>query len=246
MKKIAFVLILSFIACINLLSYQLIDVVYLKDGTTVRGTIIEQQPNVSVKIETPDGNVQVYSVDEIVKILKEEPAKSEIKPTSKLINRDQQNKYHIFYLGALTGGTKSVGSQPLLGGVQSSSSQTNYALGFVIGNEVHRNNKLGLGIEYDRFTHSTKIPIFIDYRMIFKGLHAQTFIFADLGYSMSWIQGLAGMKGDGLLFNPGFGIEGEPMILQVGYRYQWSRVYLDDSSIQARYNYVNLNVGIKL
>jgi TM2 domain-containing membrane protein YozV len=48
------------------------DVVYLKDGSIIKGTIIEQIPNVSIKIETIDGSVFVYKMEQIEKITKEE------------------------------------------------------------------------------------------------------------------------------------------------------------------------------
>jgi len=41
------------------------DVVYLKNGGIIRGTIIEQVPNKSIKIETVDKIVFVYQMDEI-------------------------------------------------------------------------------------------------------------------------------------------------------------------------------------
>lgn len=47
------------------------DVVYLKNGSIIRGMIIEQIPNKSIKIQTKDGNVFVYEMDEIEKITKE-------------------------------------------------------------------------------------------------------------------------------------------------------------------------------
>ena len=50
-------------------SYQ--DVVYLKNGSIIRGLIIEQIPNKSIKIETSNGNVFVYQMNEIEKITKE-------------------------------------------------------------------------------------------------------------------------------------------------------------------------------
>lgn len=49
------------------------DVVYLKSGSIIRGMIIEQVPNKSLKIQTKDGNVFVYKMDEVEKITKETP-----------------------------------------------------------------------------------------------------------------------------------------------------------------------------
>lgn len=47
------------------------DVVYLKNGSIYRGIIIEQVPNVSLKIETTGGNVFAVQMDEVEKIAKE-------------------------------------------------------------------------------------------------------------------------------------------------------------------------------
>ena len=49
----------------------LVDVVYLKIGSIIRGIIIEQIPNESIKIQTFDKNVFVYKMDEILKFTKE-------------------------------------------------------------------------------------------------------------------------------------------------------------------------------
>ena len=50
---------------------QMEDVVHLKNGGLVRGTIIEQIPGESLKIQTRDGNVFIYTMDEIAKMSKE-------------------------------------------------------------------------------------------------------------------------------------------------------------------------------
>lgn len=51
------------------------DVVYLKNGSVIRGMIIEQIPNVSIKIKSGP-NIFVYKMDEIEKFTKEEVAGS--------------------------------------------------------------------------------------------------------------------------------------------------------------------------
>lgn len=68
------------VCCIGLLficigtihSQQMEDVLYLKNGSVIRGMIIEQTPNVSVKIKTKDGSVFAYRYEEIEKFVKEE------------------------------------------------------------------------------------------------------------------------------------------------------------------------------
>jgi hypothetical protein len=47
------------------------DVVYLNNGSVVRGVIVEQTPNVSLKIQTADGSVFVYQMAEVTKIGRE-------------------------------------------------------------------------------------------------------------------------------------------------------------------------------
>jgi hypothetical protein len=51
-----------------------LDVVYLKNGSIIKGTIIEQVPNKTIKMQTGDGNIFVYDFKEIEKITKEQPA----------------------------------------------------------------------------------------------------------------------------------------------------------------------------
>ncbi len=46
-------------------------VVELKNGSIIKGTIIEQIPNQQIKIQTADGNVFVYQMDEVSKLKKE-------------------------------------------------------------------------------------------------------------------------------------------------------------------------------
>jgi hypothetical protein len=57
---------------------QMDDVVYLKNGSIIRGMILEQVPNQSLKIQTKDGNLFVYQMSEVEKITKEAPIKTSI------------------------------------------------------------------------------------------------------------------------------------------------------------------------
>jgi hypothetical protein len=52
-------------------AYPYMDVVYLKNGSIIKGIIVEQYPNVQIKIQTKDGNLFVFKMDEIEKITKE-------------------------------------------------------------------------------------------------------------------------------------------------------------------------------
>jgi sRNA-binding regulator protein Hfq len=47
-------------------------VVYLKNGSIIKGQIIEQIPGSTIKLQTKDGSVFVYKVDEIEKMTREQ------------------------------------------------------------------------------------------------------------------------------------------------------------------------------
>ena len=63
----------------NLNAQELQEVVYLNNGSVIRGVIIEQVPGESLKIQTADGSVFVYKMDEVEKITKEEPLNTKMK-----------------------------------------------------------------------------------------------------------------------------------------------------------------------
>lgn len=57
------------------------DVVYLKDGTVVRGLILEQIPEQTLQLKTSDGNVSIFSMDKIKKIEHVPDQSAEITPS---------------------------------------------------------------------------------------------------------------------------------------------------------------------
>ncbi len=77
MKKALF-LFFIFIGSINVCTAQnLEEVVYLKNGSIIRGVIMEQVPGETLKIGTKDGNVFVYQMNEVEKITKETSLKKD-------------------------------------------------------------------------------------------------------------------------------------------------------------------------
>ena len=55
-----------------------IDVVYLKNGSIIKGIIIEQVPGKTVKIKTNDGSEFVYNIQEVEKFTREEKVSKRI------------------------------------------------------------------------------------------------------------------------------------------------------------------------
>ncbi len=58
------------------------DVIYLKNGSIIKGTIIEQVPGKTYKIQTSDNNIFTYTVDEVEKITSEPSSNPAPQPSS--------------------------------------------------------------------------------------------------------------------------------------------------------------------
>ena len=104
MKRL--ILILTLILGVSQFSFSqefLQEVVYLKNGSIIRGVIIEQVPNESLKIKTSDGSIFVYTIPEIQKITKEEPIQTNFK-RRKTFNRFADNTKGYKGFVNLTGG----------------------------------------------------------------------------------------------------------------------------------------------
>jgi hypothetical protein len=75
MKRINLLLsMLCFFSLLSIAQQNYEDVVLLKNGSIIRGTIIEQIPNQNLKIKTKDGSVFVYKISEVEKMTKEQIA----------------------------------------------------------------------------------------------------------------------------------------------------------------------------
>lgn len=88
MLKKLFVLVAILFAGLTMYAQtEMQDVVYLKNGGMVKGLIIEQIPNVSLKVQTADGSIFVYKMEEVEKMAKEQVQV----PTQKKFNNPYQN-----------------------------------------------------------------------------------------------------------------------------------------------------------
>lgn len=58
------------------------EVVYLKNGSVIKGVVIEQIPGQSVKVQTQDGSIFVYEMSEVDKIVKEDLQQKRVKPAT--------------------------------------------------------------------------------------------------------------------------------------------------------------------
>lgn len=92
-------LIYSFNSISQINNYE--EVVYLKNGSIIHGVIIEQVPNVSLKIKTKDQNIFVFKMEEIEKITKEETEQKKVVKAAKTgIDLKQKGFMNINEIGA--------------------------------------------------------------------------------------------------------------------------------------------------
>ncbi len=79
MKKIIVLVLIALVTSVTFAQNNYQDVVYLKDGNIIRGIIVEQVPNESIKIETADSTIFEYNIDKIEKMTKENVAPNKSK-----------------------------------------------------------------------------------------------------------------------------------------------------------------------
>lgn len=69
MKKIYSFLFLIFVCCC-LSAQRIQETVYLRNGSVIKGQVIEQEPDGIIKIQTADGSILVYQMSEVERISK--------------------------------------------------------------------------------------------------------------------------------------------------------------------------------
>lgn len=195
---------LIFIAAILLLTGNYIqaqdtmqDVLYLKNGGIIRGIIMEQVPEQTIKIQIANKNVFIYKIDEIEKITKESySTDANAQVTSYHIHTEKEKGYFNIieagfefgadYLGKLFGTAKNqfpYGS--------STNQYTSVDIHDINGIKFSKNSILGIGVGFDWYfpkgasTLELKyIPLFIDWRKAFSsGKNKSVFMEIAAGYN---------------------------------------------------------------
>lgn len=100
MKRILLVLITTFSCLFASAQDNWEDIIYLKNGSVIRGTITAQEPGKSVTVTTTDGQVFTFSMDKVEKMSKErksaDKAKGSNSPGKKVEEEEgyKPYKYH--------------------------------------------------------------------------------------------------------------------------------------------------------
>lgn len=124
MKKIAITIIMLVLTSIIWAQGNLVDVVYLKNGSIIRGTIVEQKIGESLTIETMDGSRFVYAIDQVSRITREQP--KETKPEAKKNDVESASRIKYSYY-SLNIGTVILFEPALMVGIGYSIADLNFA-----------------------------------------------------------------------------------------------------------------------
>lgn len=202
---------------------QMQEVVYLKNGSVIRGTIIEQVPNQSIKIQTIDGSIFIYNFDEVEKLTKEMPHKNQA-------NTNLSNKYDI------TGyrGFVDLGYTFGFGNWGENRVEINTSHGYQFNQYIYVGG--GTGVHYYTSSRSVGIPLFVDFKGNFLTGAIVPYAGARIGYSFDAAYSLDAM---GVYLAPVVGVKfmvsnNIATNLSLGYTCQWISDY---------YWVKNVNVG---
>lgn len=163
------------------------EAVYLKNGSVIRGVVVEQKPNESIKIQTQDGSIFHYQMAEIEKITKENRANS-----NSVFIQDPKEAYSsgmrkIIDIGYTGGFIESVELHGVYGG------QVNPYM--FIGT--------GTGFHYYHDVDALSIPLFFEFRANYYYNPMIPFVGMRGGYVVN----ISGDIGSGLYLYPHIGIK---------------------------------------
>lgn len=230
MKKILFVLLLFVSAVSFAQQNNLQDVVYLNNGSIIRGVIIEQIPNKSLKIQTSDGSVFAFSIDEVSKMTKEES----------LQKKYNSNKTRLFT--AIEGGYSI--------GIGDWGTDRLY-MNCISGYQFNPYFILGGGVGFRYYEESEiSIPIITYFRANLSNGKMIPFFALSIGYNIS----LSEYSANGLVFEPSCGVSfaiNNKNAITVGWGYSLDQFkyevydrHLDYETFNEMSGAITLKVGI--
>lgn len=189
MKKQFALLILILITKSSIAQTNYQDVVYLKNGSIIRGIIIEQIINKSIKIETADKNIFVFTLDEIEKITKEQLKMNDEKSQSHSSN----SKVNITTIDfGYQIGVGQYGIDRLRLNVSNSYQFNSY---FSLGG--------GIGLRYYSDYEASLVPIFLNIKTNLTEANIKPYIQLLAGYSFDASNNWNDV---GIIINPEFGL----------------------------------------
>jgi hypothetical protein len=203
---VLFLLALSTTFAVAQNNYQ--DVVYLKNGSIIRGVIVEQVPNQSIKIELADKSIFVYQFTEIEKLTKElSPGRTAYSDGPELgysFNIEVGHQFNV--------------DTSILNAVS-----LNIIDGFQVSPYVFVGAGVGVRYFYDDFISDANgkaaflIPVFADVKVNFINNATSPYFSLGLGYTFDPSYAFVGV---GVFINPTIGVSFLNMNVGISYENQ--------------------------
>lgn len=233
---------------VETVNFQYVEAVHLKNGSIIRGVIIEQSPNQNLKIRTGDGNVLAYTADEIEKITREIPIYYGIPRKSYNLHPiriyqepqtpKQQRAAIVAYQEPRTPryqGSVDFAYSVGVGDWRLDRIELSTSHGCLINPSFYIG--AGIGVHFHYKTNATAIPIFADVRgNLMKG-RIKPFVNFRIGYSVGDIEGL--------YVSPMVGVSIGKLDVGLGYSLQKANTYFDYEWMDANLGAVTFKVGIR-
>jgi len=190
MKKIFTLLVFILISSLAIAQSNYQDVVYLKNGSVIRGIIVEQIPNQSIKIETADRSVFVFKMDEIEKLTREPRSGSRTGSNQREFASSTPHFIRIVELGYEIGSGTWGLDRVKFNFINSYQFNPYFSAG------------LGTGMRYYVDADIFVLPIFTDLRATIIPGPISPYVALGLGYSLDTRNNFEGM---GMMFSPNVG-----------------------------------------
>ena len=211
---------LALVICATTCMVMAQDVVYLKNGSVIKGSLIEMIPNQSIKVQTADGSLFVYQMSEVDRIERDTNAKSK-----QSIDEDD---FEGDYLERGFRGLIDLGAHF---GFDNAEDIYQISAAFTGGYQINRMLFVGAGVaptlnlweEYDDEVETEFwLPIYSAIRLDFINKKVTPFIDGRIGYFLNTEE----MDHSGLYAYAGAGVRLNKISLSAGY----SLYSLDDES----------------
>ena len=143
----------------------------MKNGSVIRGMIIEEIPGESYKIQTADRNILVYKIGEITKITKE--------PLSKKQETAEEEKPLYAAKGYMNITELQIGS------TIDARDGVNFGLQTIHGYQFNPKFGLGLGVGFHNYNgYYRNVPVFLDFRYTFKDAKVSPYLGVQSGIGL--------------------------------------------------------------
>ena len=241
-NAVATILIFFFAMQINVYAQvtEMEEVIYLKNGSVIHGVIIEQVPNLSVKIQTYDGNIFVYKMDEIAKITKESTLKTStnrkddyktvLNKNSEKRNSNFQPHYEFMAEGGYFLGIGNYSAPPIFPSNNPFGNygepdvvkniESGYSLRTIHSYAISESFLLGAGIGVDIYKAISLLPLTIEGQLNLGKSNTRPYLNVAFGHSVA-LNADAG----GATFKAGFGVkQGASWAFNFSYRLQSSAI----------------------